>query len=219
MKVVSMKAERRTALGRNQVKQLRAQGWLPAVVYGEGEEPVSISISEWELEQHVKAHHKVFQLEIAGASQSALLQEVAWQATTDRPLHVDFKRVDLTKPIETEVEVTLIGYPVGLSKGGALNKDHMVLTVRCLPTAIPELIEHDISALELDQALQAGQVVLPEGVILVTPPQTPVCHVALAVVVEAAAAPAEAPVTEAAPAAPAAPAGKAAPGKTPPAKG
>lgn len=216
MKVVSMKAERRTALGRNQVKQLRAQGWLPAVVYGEGQEPVSISISEWELEQHVKAHHKVFQLDIGGASQSALLQEISWQATTDRPLHVDFKRVDLSKPIETEVEITLIGYPVGLSKGGALMKDHVVLEVRCLPTAIPELIEHDISALELDQALLAGQVVLPEGVTLVTPPNTPVCHVALAVVAEAPAAPAEAPATEAAPAgAPATPPAK---GATPPAK-
>lgn len=210
MEVVKMKAERRTALGRNQVKNLRNQGWLPAVVYGDGKEPVSISISEWELEQHVKAHHKVFQLDIGGAGQSALLQEISWQATTDRPLHVDFKRIDLTKPIETEVEVTLIGHPVGLGKGGALMKDHVVLKVRCLPTAIPELVEHDISGLELDQTLHAGDVVLPAGVTLVTPPQSAVCHVALAVVVQEPAAPAAA-----------APAGEtpaAAPG-TPPAKG
>jgi large subunit ribosomal protein L25 len=189
---------------------------LPAVVYGDGKEPVSISISEWELEQHVKAHHKVFQIEIAGASQSALLQEISWQATTDRPLHVDFKRIDLSKPIETEVEVTLIGYPAGLGKGGALVKDHIVLTVRCLPTAIPDLIEHDISALELDDVLHAGQVVLPEGVTLVTSPNTSVCHVALAVVVELPTAPAEAPAAEAAPAGAAtSPPAK---GATPPAK-
>ena len=66
MKVVPMKAERRTALGRNQVAALRADGWMPAVVYGEGKESLSIAISEWELDQHVKAHHKVFQLDIAG---------------------------------------------------------------------------------------------------------------------------------------------------------
>lgn len=209
MQVVRMKAERRTALGRNQVAQLRTQGWLPAVVYGEGKEPVPIAISEWELEQHVRAHHKVFQLEIGGVAQSALLQEVSWQATTDRPLHADFKRVDLTKPIETEVEVTLLGHPVGLGKGGALMKDHLVLIVRCLPTAIPESLEHDISGLDLDQTLEAGQVALPEGVSLVTPPHTTVCHVGLVVAAEAAPA-AEAALAEGAPAegAPAAPPAK-----------
>ncbi len=210
MKVVTMKAERRTALGRNQVTQLRKQGWLPAVVYGDGKEPLPVSISEWELEQHVKAHHKVFQLEIAGAPQAAFLQEVSWHATTDRPVHADFKRIDLTKEIDAEVEVTLLGYPVGLGKGGALNKDHLVITVRCLPTAIPEEIEHDISALDIDQYLTAGQVVLPAGVTLVTPPNTPVCHVAKAVIVDLAPA---APAADAA-AAPAAGAAAA----TPPAK-
>ena len=210
MKVVTMKAERRTALGRNQVTQLRKQGWLPAVVYGDGKEPLPVSISEWELEQHVKAHHKVFQLEIAGAPQAAFLQEVSWHATTDRPVHADFKRIDLTKEIDAEVEVTLLGYPVGLGKGGALNKDHLVITVRCLPTAIPEEIEHDISALDIDQYLTAGQVVLPAGVTLVTPLNTPVCHVAKAVIVDLAPA---APAADAA-AAPAAGAAAA----TPPAK-
>lgn len=199
MQVVRMKAERRTALGRNQVAQLRAQGWLPAVVYGEGQEPVSIAISEWELEQHVKAHHKLFQLEIGGAAQSALLHEIAWQATTDRPLHADFKRVDLTKPIETEVEVALVGHPVGLGKGGTLVKDHLVLTVRCLPTAIPEGLEHDVGALDLDQSVQAGQIALPPGVTLVTPAHTSVCHVALIVVAQEA--PAPAPAADAAAAA------------------
>src|SRR6187549_4164670 len=101
MQVVRMKAERRTAVGRNQVAQLRAQGWLPAVVYGDGKEAVSIAISEWELEQHVKAHHKVFQLEVGGAAEAALLQEVSWHAVSDRPVHADFKRIDLTKPIDT----------------------------------------------------------------------------------------------------------------------
>jgi hypothetical protein len=61
-----MKAETRTAIGRNQLRALRAKGWTPAVVYGEKKDPLSISISEWELEQHIKKHHKVFRLEIDG---------------------------------------------------------------------------------------------------------------------------------------------------------
>lgn len=197
MQVARMKAERRTALGRNRTKALRAEGWLPAVVYGEGQEALSISISEWELEQHIKAHHRVFQLDIAGQAQAAFLQEVAWQATTDRPLHADFKRIDLNKPIEADVEVAFLGYAVGLSKGGTLVKDHQTVKVRCLPTAIPDKIEHDISKLEIDDYLNAGQLVLPAGVTLVTAPTTPVCHVAK-IVVQEVAAPAAAPAEGAA---------------------
>ncbi|HZN41755.1 MAG TPA: 50S ribosomal protein L25 [Planctomycetota bacterium] len=197
MQVVRMKAERRTALGRNQVAQLRKQGWMPAVVYGDGKEPVSIAISEWELEQHVKAHHKVFQLEVAGAAQAAILLDIAWHATSDRPVHADFKRIDLTKEIETEVEVTLVGHPVGISKGGTLIKDHIRIEVRCLPTEIPDSIEYDVSKLELDESVAANKLVMPKGVTLLTPPNTTICHVAK-LVVEA--------LPEAAPAAAAVPA-------------
>ncbi len=192
MQVVRMKAERRTALGRNRISQLRAQGWMPAVVYGDGKEAVSISISEWELEQHVKAHHRVFSLEIAGQPQAAFLQEIAWHATNDRPLHADFKRIDLNKPIEAEVEVALAGHPVGLSKGGTLMKDHVKITVRCLPTAIPDSIEHDVSKLEIDQYVLASQLVMPAGVTLLTAPTTSICHVTKLVVQEVAPAPAAA---------------------------
>ncbi|MBL8749886.1 MAG: 50S ribosomal protein L25 [Planctomycetes bacterium] len=213
MQVVRMKAERRTALGRNQVAQLRAQGWLPAVVYGEGKEPVSIAVSEWEMEQHLKAHHKVFQLDIAGQAQAAILLDVSWFATQDRPQHADFKRIDLTKPIETEVEVALVGHPAGLAKGGTLMKDHLVIKVRCLPTEIPDHIEHDVSKVELDEVVTASQLSMPKGIELLTPGTTSICHVAKMVVQAlpdaAPAGPAEgaaAPAAGAAAAAPAAPA-------------
>ena len=198
MQVVRMKAERRTALGRNRVAQLRQQGWLPAVVYGDGKEPVSISISEWELEQHVKSHHRVFQLDISGQPQAALLQEVTWENTSEHPVHVYFKRIDLNKPIETEVEVAVAGYPVGVGKGGVLMKDHMKVVVRCLPTAIPDSIEHDISKLEIDGYLTAGELKLPQGLTLVSAPTMPICHVAKLVVQEVApAADAAAPAADA----------------------
>jgi large subunit ribosomal protein L25 len=174
----------------------------------------------------VKAHHKVFQLEVSGSAQAAILLEVAWHAVSDRPLHADFKRIDLTKPIDTEVEVTLVGHPIGLAKGGTLIKDHIMIEVRCLPTEIPDHIEYDVSKLELDESVPASKLEIPPGVTLLTPPNTWICHVAK-LVVEAlpeaapAAAPAEgsaaaalAPGTAAAPA----PGDKAAPPKPPPAK-
>jgi len=203
MKVAKLKGERRTALGRNQVNHLRAQGWLPAVVYGDNKESMSIAISEWELEQHIKHHHKVFQLEIDGTSQAAFLQDIQWDVLTDHPRHVDFKRVDLNKPIAVEIEATFIGYPVGGGKGGTLIKDHARFMVNCLPTAIPEVFEVDVTKLDLDQSILAKDLVLPEGVTLAVSGETVICHVAK---LAGPAEPAPAPAAEAAPAAGAAPA-------------
>lgn len=201
MKVAKLKGERRTALGRNQVNHLRAQGWLPAVVYGDNKESMSIAISEWELEQHIKHHHKVFQLDIDGTSQAAFLQDIQWDVITDHPVHVDFKRVDLTKPIAVEIEATFVGHPVGAGKGGTLIKDHAKFMVNCLPTAIPEVFEVDVSSLDLDQSILAKDLALPEGVTLAVAGDMVICHVAKL------SGPAEpAPAAEAAPAAGAAPA-------------
>jgi large subunit ribosomal protein L25 len=213
MKVAKLKGERRTALGRNQVNHLRAQGWLPAVVYGDNKESMSIAISEWELEQHIKHHHKVFQLEIDGTSQAAFLQDIQWDVLTDHPRHVDFKRVDLNKPIAVEIEATFIGYPVGGGKGGTLIKDHARFMVNCLPTAIPEVFEVDVTKLDLDQSILAKDLVLPEGVTLAVSGETVICHVAkLTGPAEAAPAPAgEAAPAAGAPAAAPAAGGKAAP--------
>lgn len=177
MKVVPMKAERRTARGRNQLAHLRKEGWMPAVIYGEKQEAVSIAISEWELDQHVKAHHKVFALDIAGTAETAFLQDVAWHTLTDRPLHADFKRIDLDKPIETQLEVTLIGHPAGLSKGGVLVKDQVLIEIRCLPAAMPEELECDVSKLEIEDHIRASELNLPDGVELLSAADMSICHV------------------------------------------
>lgn len=207
MQVATMKAERRTANGRNQVAHLRKEGWVPAVVYGGSEPPMSISISEWEMEQHVKSHHRVFRIEVDGQRQDAYLQDIQWNALTDRASHVDFKRIDLSKPIELEVEVTLLGHPVGLSKGGVLLKDHNTIKISCLPTAIPETIEVTIAHLDVDMALTAKELELPAGVSLAVSPDLVLCHVAKLVVQ---AAPAAEPAPEA---------GATPPPAAPPAKG
>jgi len=178
MEVARMKAERRSALGRNQIKKLREEGWMPAVVYGgEGKEPVSIQISEWELDQHISKHHKVFNLEIEGQAEAVWLQEVAWEATADRPLHADFLRIDLDKPWETTVEVSLLGHPAGLSKGGALTKDNLVIKVSALPKDLPEGLEIDISTLESGDSIRAKDLKLPEGVSLAVPEDLNICRV------------------------------------------
>jgi len=178
MEVAQMKAERRTALGRNQVQGLRKEGWMPAVIYGDGQEPVSIQISEWELEQHLKSRHKVYSLDVGGTPVSVYLQEVAFKAINDRPLHADFVRIDFDKPIETVLEVTLLGHPAGLSKGGTLVKDNLKVKVSGLPSALPDSLEVNIGPLNNGDFLRAKDLQLVEGVELCVNPEMAICHVA-----------------------------------------
>ena len=85
-----------------------------------------------------------------------------------------------------------IGEAPPAGKGGTLMKDHVKITVRCLPTAIPDSIEHDVSKLEIDQYVLASQLVMPAGVTLLTAPTTSICHVTKLVVQDVAPAPAAA---------------------------
>jgi large subunit ribosomal protein L25 len=180
MEVAQMKAERRSALGRNQIKKLRAEGWMPAVVYGQGGEPISIQISEWELEQHLKARHKVFNLDVAGTNVESFLQDVSYKTTSDRPLHADFLRISFDKPIETVLEIVLLGHPAGLSRGGVLVKDSLRIKVTAMPTKLPEALEVKISALNCGDFLRAKDLILTEGVDLCVDGEYAICHVTAA---------------------------------------
>lgn len=178
MEVAQMKAERRSALGRNQVQGLRKEGWMPAVIYGDGQEAVSIQISEWELEQHLKKHHKVFNLDVGGTPVQTFLQDVAFKAINDRPLHADFLRIDFDKPLETVLEIALLGHPAGLSKGGTLIKDNLKVRVSGLPANLPESLEVNVSALQNGDVLRAKDLGLAEGTELAVDPELSICHVA-----------------------------------------
>lgn len=200
MEITTIKAKARTALGKSHVRELRMQGYVPAVVYGEGKTPESVQIDETDLQSHLRHHHRVFHLDVSGSTQAIYLQEVQWDSLNDRPLHVDFKRVDLKKPLSVAVEVTFLGHPVGISKGGRFIKDHPQVKVLCLPTEIPEGLEIGVGHLEIDQKIVASELKLPAGVKLDMPADTVVCHVVFQKV-EVIAAPAAAATAEGAAAA------------------
>ena len=189
MEVANIRAERRSSVGKHKVAKLRAEGFVPAVIYGEGQQPTSLTLVRNDLEAHLRHHHRVFDVEVEGERQPAYLQDVQWDCLTDAPLHVDFKRIRLDQEIEVEVELAFIGHPVGAGKGGSLVRDHQSITVRCLPTNVPESVEVNVLPLDIGQEILARDLPLAEGVTLVLDPETVVCHVVQATV--AAAAPAE----------------------------
>lgn len=177
MDIATIEVTARPETGRNQVARLREQGRVPAVLYGLGRDSLSLSVDEREFERHVRQHHKLFKLAMDGKEQAIFLHDVQWDILTDRPLHLDFLRIDLDKPMHVSVELAYLGHPKGISKGGRFVKDLADLKVVCLPAAIPDSIELRVGELDLAEKIVGSDLELPEGVTLDLPGDTVVCHV------------------------------------------
>jgi large subunit ribosomal protein L25 len=194
----NLKTNIRQNLGTRPSRVLRMQGRIPASLQGEGKDALQLSIDEHEFLAARRHHEHVFMLELeGGGSDSAMVRELHWHPLGDSILHVEFRRVDLTRETEAEVMLEFIGHP----KGGVLNHLVAQVTVAAIPSKIPDMIEVKVDAMELGHPLFARDLKLPEGVRLVTPEGTPIAVVVI-VKEEVAAPVAAAPVEgEAAPAA------------------
>ncbi|MEM7201131.1 MAG: 50S ribosomal protein L25 [Planctomycetota bacterium] len=177
MEISTIQVERREATGKKKMKQLRADGRIPAVLYGGGRDTLHLTVGAHDMTMHLRHHHKVFRLEMGGQDQPIFLQSVQWDCLTDRPIHIDFLRIDLNKPMRLVVELGFLGHPVGLSKGGRLVPDLKILPIRCLPAAIPEIIEVQVGPLDLGDSITAADLQLPEGVEVDLRPEALICHV------------------------------------------
>ena len=198
-KTQTLKTELRPKKGTRHARSLRGRGQIPACLLSDGKAPtVDFSISAHEFQAARRHHVHVFELELGGTVETALVRELQWDTFGDGVLHIDFKRIRTDVETEAEVELEFVGHP----KGGMLN--HLVthVTVRCMPTMIPDSIEVPVGHLEQGGVILARELALPSGVSLAIPPETPIAN-AVAVKIEA----------EAAEAAPAAEAGAA--GATP----
>ena len=176
MEVTTLKADERVLIGTNNVKRLRDAGKVPAVIYGGNGAPVHVELEGREVERELREHHRVFQLDVAGQTESVYLQAVQFDVLTDLARHIDFMRIDVDKPLEVLVELAFIGHPVGVPKGGVLIRDRTKLPVKAKPLAVPYEIEVPTGDVDLGDTVVAGDFELPHGVHLDCPLDTIVCH-------------------------------------------
>ncbi|MGD9896563.1 MAG: 50S ribosomal protein L25 [Candidatus Methylacidiphilaceae bacterium] len=175
-RTVSLKAQQRSAVGRHRVRRLRAEGKVPAVLYGrKGHVALEISARELVEALHGRGTEKVLiDLQVKDAENSqqklAFLQAIQEHPLTDRILHVDLHELSADEKIHTEVEVHPVGEPVGVRTGGGLLQAPIRhLRISCLPHDLPEAIPVDIEALGVGQSIHVGDIVPPAGVEFLTP--------------------------------------------------
>jgi large subunit ribosomal protein L25 len=164
--------------GKHASRELRARGHVPAVVYGHGEPvPVALSLREAQAVVGMPPNH-VFALALEGRGREDVrLVAVQREATTGRLLHLDLERVRRGERTRAEVPVHVRGEEELIRRGGVVARLLDAIEVEGEAMHLPSAVEVDVSHRAAGDHVTAGDLSLPPGVALVTPPQTPVLHV------------------------------------------
>ncbi len=215
---IELTVEKREA-GRANARGLRINKMVPGVIYG-ATENVTVQLHVNDVLKYNSRAYENALLNIKSPDSKlngkvALFKEVVVHPLTRRPEHVDLFALDLTKMVRVSVEVRVEGKAIGIAEGGLLNIVSRQIEVECLPTEIPDFIVVDVTNLGVGDSLHVSDMTIPDGIKLISRPETTIAAVVIqeeevvaAPVVDAAAAAAPAAGAKAAPGAAAA--GKAA---------
>lgn len=176
----TLKAQRRERMGSRYARRDRASGRLPAVLYGHGQAPVSISLDAREALRFFHEGEKVFTIDLAGegSGQTVILKDLQFDHLGTNVVHVDLARVDLDEEITANVHINLVGEAVGLKHAGAILTHPITqIAIRCTVRTLPDHLDVEISHLDMNQEVKARDVKLPAGMKLVSDPDAVVAAV------------------------------------------
>ncbi|HET7854450.1 MAG TPA: 50S ribosomal protein L25 [Candidatus Methylomirabilis sp.] len=192
MEFVDLKVERRTGTGKSVARRLRQQGRIPAIVYGEGE-PIPVAADPKSLLKALRTEageNVILNLTIVDTDEvtrKAMVKGVQVDPVSGIVLHADFLAISMERPIEVGVPVDLMGVARGVKEeGGIVEQILRELKVKCLPSAIPDRIQLDISTLSMGDVVHVKDLAIPGGVELLTDREQVVVTVAAAPVEEVA---------------------------------
>jgi large subunit ribosomal protein L25 len=170
MAVIALNGLRRERVGKGGARTARREGKIPAVLYGHGENPVSVSIGARDFDLALRGHkggNPIVNLSVDSKEFTALIRAVQYDPVTHDILHLDFQHISLTETIEVNVAIHLTGIALGVKDGGGI-LEHILreVEVQCLPTAIPASIDADVSGLNIGDSVHVRDLVVPNVTIL-----------------------------------------------------
>jgi large subunit ribosomal protein L25 len=177
---ITLSAATRSDTGKGAARQLRRDGWIPAVVYGHGDESAHVQLNADEVERllaRISAATTVIGLEVGKKkAQRVLIREVQRHPFKPTILHIDFFQIREDEKLRVAVPVHLDGRPEGVEAGGILQQIRHELQVECLPGDIPEGFHVDVSALVVGDSLHIGDLD-SGGVAVLEDPDLTICTV------------------------------------------
>ncbi len=170
MDFVELKTNIRTQVGNGPARALRRQGKIPAVLYGPGTEPVLLAVAVNDLEKVLKKSKaaqvllKVLIQNGETSTKSAMIKELQTHPLSRDFLHLDLYEIALDRKITVKIPIAVKGKSIGVEEGGVLQIIRRELEVSCLPFAIPEVIDIDVSDLDIGDSIHVGQLSVEEGI-------------------------------------------------------
>ncbi len=166
--IAQMRAQIRPNTGKGAARATRREGRVPAVIYGDGKSPTSISLAYNELLKQVNTGNflsTIYMLEVEGKESRVIPRDIQFDVVRDFPMHVDFLRVGKGTILTVEISVRFINEEncPGITKGGVINVVRHEIELNCRASNIPEALDVDLSGLDIGDAFHASDLTLPEG--------------------------------------------------------
>jgi len=179
---ITVAAGVRTSRGKNEARRTRKAGQIPAVVYGSGQDPVSVAVNPREITKIIRSatgYNTIFTLAIEGGeSTPVMLVDQQVDPIRGHLLHADLKRIDLTKRIRVTVPVHVEGEAKGIKlQGGMLEVITRAIEIECLPDEIPDGFTIDVTEMMVGQSKRASDVPVTGSMKLVSAPDTVIAHI------------------------------------------
>jgi large subunit ribosomal protein L25 len=166
IKDITVNANSREGVGKGPTRRLRAQGMIPAALYGEGGEAMPVAVSAKEIANILRSgtgHNTIFKLALAhvdGEPANVIIKDYQVDPVRGRLLHADLLRLSMTTTTRVSVSVETIGEPVGVkTDGGILELQLRDIEVECLPGDIPEHLKVDVSSLNIGDHVTVADLV------------------------------------------------------------
>lgn len=164
---VSLQAEVRKEATKSDIKQLRAKGKIPAVVYGKKMAATVLTVDLKELQAVLQQNrHAIIDLAISGStrSQPVMINEIQRNPLNRELYHIDFHQINMDEPIKMVVALEFIGEAVGAREGGIMQIQMHNIEIRCMPSQVPTSIQVEVSSLGLGDNLHVSQIMVPAGI-------------------------------------------------------
>lgn len=162
-------ADLRNRVGKGSARAARRAGKIPAVIYGDKKQPISIEIEARMIRKIINEpgiFSRLLDINVDNGKHTVLMRDIHFHPVTDDPMHFDFLRISQSSTVSVSVGVEFINEAIcpALKIGGVLNIVRYEVELNCLPTSIPEKIIVDLSEAKIGDSIHISAVELPEGV-------------------------------------------------------
>lgn len=178
MERVSLSAAARAGTGKNAVKKIRKNGLVPAILYGRARDSLPLAVDRKGLLSALATGGRNVLIDLTvthdgeNESNTVMIREIQRDHLRREILHVDLHQISLTEKLEARVPVMLEGMPEGVASGGGILEPHLrEVAIRCLPTQIPDHLTANVVHLAVGDSLHVRDLVVPEGIEILTPPE------------------------------------------------